>query len=139
MTVSVGAVVEWNAYGHHRAVVLAVAPSGALIIACTSVARDLPSVAVSPRTLESRSLGWSDDDTRTSHFYPSGLHVVAAGDVAPVRVRLPTGSLGSARRAAPSLVLRLRGTVEAWVREGVVTDADIIARLDPPTPSTGSS
>lgn len=128
---NVGDVVEWNVHGPHRAVVLAVAPSGSLIIACSSVARDLPCVTVAPRTREAFSLGWSPHDTRTSHFYPSGLCVVDAAALTAVRVQGQGGAPGAPRRAAAPLVLRLRAAAERWVAEGVVTDADVARRLAP--------
>lgn len=137
---NVGDVVERNAHGPHRAVVLAVAPSGSLIIACSSVARDMPCVTVAPRTREAFSLGWSQHDTRTSHFYPSGLRVVDASDVTPMRIPSPGATPGAPRRAAAPLVLRLRAAVERWVADGVVTDAEVARRLTPDlAPSEGTA
>ena len=125
----VGDVVVWDAYGHHRAVVLAVAPTGHAIIACSHVVRDMPCVTVLPRTLGSRSLGWSDTDNRTSHFYPSGLHAVTLNEIRPLHLPGRGTSTPQVRRVNPRVLVELQATVARWVREGVVTVESVCALL----------
>lgn len=128
-----GDVVAWNRYGPHRAVVLAVSEDGAVIIASTSVAREDDHIAVAPRSPGARSLGWSDTDTRTSYFYPSGVRAVRITEVDAVCwPPRGDGSNGPVRRCEGRLFLALKERVALWVRTGVVTEAQVLARLDPP-------
>ena len=128
-----GDVVAYNRYGHHRAVVLAVSEDGFVIIASTSVARDEDHVAALPRSPGARSLGWSEHDTRTSYFYPSGVRAVLVAEVEavcwPPRA---DGTTGPTRRCEGRLFLALRERVAQWLRTGLVTEASVLARMEPP-------